>query len=200
MLLWDVICDISIDVLDTDFYHYGWNLHLITPKITAISSLEVLCRWTLWSCKSLSDLKKPQMAALTLSMMCKWNSKPVTEIYCWQLRWTLYDRSLYFFPFKALLFIHCNKRVYMSLEARQCLKVSAIQTATSGCFPWKISGVERVTRSGCVCPPWGNFMFADLKFVLSICFYDVVLYNQIIVWQVVFFGLRQDLSTPLPLL
>lgn len=69
----------------------------------------------------------------------------------------------------------------MSLEARQCLKVSAIQTATSGCFLWKISGVERVTRSGYACPPWGKLMFADLKFFLSICFYDVALYNQIIV-------------------
>lgn len=127
------------------------------------------------------------MAALTLSMMCKWNSKPVTEINCWQLRRTLYDRLLYFFPFKALLFIHCNKRVYMSLEARQCLKISAIQMATSGCFLWKISGVERVTWSGCACPPWGKLIFADLKF-LSICFYDVALYNQIIVWQVVFLG------------
>lgn len=94
----------------------------------------------------------------------------------------------YVFPHLALLFIHCNKRVYMSLEVRQCLKVSAIQTASSGCFLWKISGVERVTRSGCACPPWGKLMFDDLKLFLSVCFYDVSLYNQIIVRQVVFLG------------
>ena len=50
-MLFPLMCWIQIFITVDEIY-------LITPKITAISSLEVLCRWTLRSCKSLPDLKK----------------------------------------------------------------------------------------------------------------------------------------------